>query len=285
MPTSLAGTTFRLIFTWQNDNSVGTTPPAAIDNISLVSNPPGNFTSVASGNWGAAATGDLNSVPTAIDNVTIAPGHLVALVASAAQIRAANINISGTLDFALSAIAPLVAATSLVGNNITINTGGSLNAFTVNTATPPVYTGRIVFVLGDFVNNGSADFSRGTTNNAMLVFAGSSTGGSATQTLSGSGTFVNGAIRQMQLSSATSLTLARQVSVSSYVLHVEGEVINLNNLTLDNTLGAASGTAQNGVLYLKSLALAPYVTTNTFNTAIGASLFLNLGYFGGHTHF
>ena len=37
LPSSLAGTTFRLIFTWQNDGSGGTIPPAAVDNISLTS--------------------------------------------------------------------------------------------------------------------------------------------------------------------------------------------------------------------------------------------------------
>lgn len=37
---ALAGTTVRLIFTWQNDNSIGTNPPASIDNISLFSQVP-----------------------------------------------------------------------------------------------------------------------------------------------------------------------------------------------------------------------------------------------------
>ncbi len=36
LPNSLAGTTVRLIFTWQNDGSLGTSPGAALDNISLV---------------------------------------------------------------------------------------------------------------------------------------------------------------------------------------------------------------------------------------------------------
>ncbi|MFA5328922.1 MAG: PA14 domain-containing protein [Prolixibacteraceae bacterium] len=39
LPSSLGGTTFRLIFTWQNDNNTGTDPPAAIDNIRLTSQP------------------------------------------------------------------------------------------------------------------------------------------------------------------------------------------------------------------------------------------------------
>jgi uncharacterized protein YjdB len=36
LPNSLAGTTVRLIFTWQNNASSGTTPPASIDEVSLV---------------------------------------------------------------------------------------------------------------------------------------------------------------------------------------------------------------------------------------------------------
>ncbi|MHB9140963.1 MAG: beta strand repeat-containing protein [Paludibacter sp.] len=44
LPGSLNGTTFRLIFTWQNDNNTGTNPPASVDNISLTSSVQTNFT-------------------------------------------------------------------------------------------------------------------------------------------------------------------------------------------------------------------------------------------------
>lgn len=37
IPTAYAGTTFRLVFEWRNDNSVLNNPPIAIDNVSLVS--------------------------------------------------------------------------------------------------------------------------------------------------------------------------------------------------------------------------------------------------------
>lgn len=40
LPAAYAGTTVRLIFEWTNDNSLGTQPPSAIDNISLTSSPP-----------------------------------------------------------------------------------------------------------------------------------------------------------------------------------------------------------------------------------------------------
>lgn len=38
LPCNVAGTTMRLIFSWRNDASIGSDPPACIDNISLVSN-------------------------------------------------------------------------------------------------------------------------------------------------------------------------------------------------------------------------------------------------------
>ena len=59
----VAGSTKRLIFTWKNDNSVGTNPPAAIDNITLVSSCAGPTVTAATGitqngatlNWNAVA--------------------------------------------------------------------------------------------------------------------------------------------------------------------------------------------------------------------------------------
>ncbi|MBS1741980.1 MAG: T9SS type A sorting domain-containing protein [Bacteroidetes bacterium] len=40
LPAALAGTTVRLVFTWKNDGSGGSNPPAAIDSISLISRVP-----------------------------------------------------------------------------------------------------------------------------------------------------------------------------------------------------------------------------------------------------
>lgn len=47
LPNAYAGQTFRLIFEWVNNNSNGTQPPAAIDNISLTSDPYNNECSSA----------------------------------------------------------------------------------------------------------------------------------------------------------------------------------------------------------------------------------------------
>lgn len=85
LPNSLAGTTVRLIFTWQNDNNTGSNPPAAIDNISLTympcTSPALTFSTTQScvgGSTGTiTATGSGGQAPYtySIDGVTYQPGN------------------------------------------------------------------------------------------------------------------------------------------------------------------------------------------------------------------
>jgi len=80
IPASFAGTTVRLIFMWTNSNGGGTNPPAAIDNISLVSRAGGNeIASVATGNFTNPATWDAGYVPSPADDVVINAGHTVTI--------------------------------------------------------------------------------------------------------------------------------------------------------------------------------------------------------------
>jgi uncharacterized protein YjdB len=68
LPNSLAGTTVRLIFTWQNNNATGTNSPAAIDDISLSYNLP-----VCSDSDEVNLLYNANT-PLTLNNVTICPG-------------------------------------------------------------------------------------------------------------------------------------------------------------------------------------------------------------------
>lgn len=80
IPPSFAGTTVRLIFMWSNGNGGNANPPAAIDNISLVSRVGGNeIASVTTGNFTDPATWDIGYVPSPADDVVINAGHTVTI--------------------------------------------------------------------------------------------------------------------------------------------------------------------------------------------------------------
>jgi hypothetical protein len=136
LPASLAGTTFRLIFTWQNDNSAGTNPPASIDNISLTSsvNHPDRY-AVANGNWSSTGTWSYTSggaagasVPGVNDNVYIEGGHSVTLDRNTPVLTLLDITSGSTL---ITTGAYTVSATTLTVDGTYNN--GSTGAITATT--------------------------------------------------------------------------------------------------------------------------------------------------------
>lgn len=78
IPKNFAGTTFRLIFVWTNNTSAMTLPTASFDNISLVSRPATDITSVATGLWSNPAIWDI-AVPTPADTVVISANNVVSI--------------------------------------------------------------------------------------------------------------------------------------------------------------------------------------------------------------
>ncbi|RDI05510.1 beta strand repeat-containing protein, partial [Flavobacterium sp. AG291] len=229
LPTSLAGTTFRLIFSWRNDDSFGSSPAAAIDNISLTSAVPGNFISIASGNWSSPSTWNLNSVPTFQDiSVTIAAGHTVT-VDNTGQ-TSPNTTVNGTLAYGTT------PSSFSVNGNLTVNSGGAVNVYNAT-------TGKTLTVSGNLVNNGSMDFSIGATSAGNLTL-----NGSAVQTVSGTGSFVNNMIRNLVFSN-TNTTIPNinwqfnNISVD-YNLNITNAKINLgtNKLTFGTSATSAGNT-------------------------------------------
>jgi|GEM_PF-1867322 len=112
IPASAAGTTQRLVFSWRNDNSLGTNPPIAIDNISLISQVPYNL----SGTY----TID-NSLPTGGLNFN---GFVDAIL----TLNSATI--TGPVDFIVTSgqqfteILPVITATGTAANTITFAKSG-----------------------------------------------------------------------------------------------------------------------------------------------------------------
>jgi hypothetical protein len=228
LPSSLAGTTFRLIFSWKSDTSTGAQPPAAIDNISLTSQLFGNFVSVASGNYGAASTWNLNAVPTSSDQITVSTGHTVTINATGQA--AYNAIVNGTLDYGST------PASFAIANNLTVNSGGLVNVFNGT-------TGKTLNVGGNIVNDGSMNVSVGTTGAGNLNFT-----GAGVQTLSGTGSFVNNMIRNVAFTNTSTAIpninwLMNNISVD-YNLNISNAKINLgtNKLTYGTSLTSSGNT-------------------------------------------
>lgn len=177
IPSSFAGTTVRLIFMWTNSNGGGTNPPAAIDNISLVSRVGGNeIASVASGNFTDPATWDAGYVPSPADDVVINGGHTVTI--DNKNLGAGNLYIAGAnavLDFGV------LADEFTVTNDLLI--AGSGARFNVYQGT----TGKSLKVGHDItvVSGGRLDISVGTTGTNAGVLT---LNGSELQTISSDGT-------------------------------------------------------------------------------------------------
>ena len=183
--------------------------------------PPGNITSAASGNWDAPATWG-GSVPTAIDNVTIANGHTVTINSS----NALNLTVQsgGILQFEAT-----TARTLNVGQAVTIDAGGTFQSNSTGTQ-----TGHVLSVGTNLTNNGTLDFS----TNANTAGAGITFIGGANNTFSGTGATTD--IRGITLNKGTSNANILEITTSN--LTVRGV----------NTDAAGFLTLTNGTLKISS---------------------------------
>jgi hypothetical protein len=235
LPASLAGTTFRLIFAWQNDG--GTTGTgAAIDNISLTSALPTLYTASSKGGfWSQTATWVGGVVPAPGNDILIPDGASVVIdqvvsvrdltIGSAVPTSAAVLH-SGAAVFALTA-----------ARNVLINGGGQLYAH--NTT---ANTGYAITVGGNFTNNGFVNLAAPTSS---LTF-----NGATGSTLSGTGTFMgngtNGIIRSLNFTSngASIISTSQNLTVTAGIAHTAGSLNTNGKLTIDNT-AAVFGQAVN----------------------------------------
>lgn len=256
LPTTLAGTTFRLIFHWKNDGGGGIQPPAQIDNISLVSSMPGNFVSIATGNWNSATTWDANAVPTFLDNIVISTGDVVTINATNQANK--NVTVNGTLTYGTT------PTTFAIGGDLTVNNGGVLNVFSGT-------TGKTVTVAGNIINNGTIDLSVGNTSSGNLTL-----NGTTVQTVSGTGTFNTGVIRNLICNNTSTAIpninwLVNDVKIV-YNLNLTGAKINLgsNKLTFGNNAVGNTLTAPVGTGFLPGGKFSRWWTATSTGSAINA---------------
>lgn len=255
LPASLAGTTFRLIFSWKNETG-GVQPPAAIDNISLVSDVPGDFISAMTGDWNVGATWMGGVTPSSLDNATITAGHVVTINASSLAIT--NLTIDGTLAYGAT------PAFFAVNGNLTVNSGGVFNVFQST-------TGKTLSVAGNITNNGTIDISVGATIAGNLTL-----NGSAVQTISGAGSFNTNVIRNLTCSNTNTSTpniiwnvnnikIAYNLNLTGARIETNGNKITFGNNAAGNTLTAPIGTG-----FLPGAKFSRWWTTTVTGTAITA---------------
>ncbi len=255
LPAALAGTTFRLIFSWKNETG-GTQPPAAIDNISLISDVPGNFISATSGDWNVGSTWIGGIAPTSLDNATISTGHTVTINASSLAIG--NLVVNGILQYGAT------PSSFNVNGNLTINAGGSFNVFQGS-------TGKTLSVAGNITNDGTIDISVGTTTAGNLTLNGTNV-----QTIGGVGSFNTSVIRNLTCSNTNTsipniIWNFNNIKVA-YNLNLTGARINLNSnkITFGNSAAGNTLTAPVGSGFLSGGKFSRWWTTAATGTAITA---------------
>lgn len=253
---SLAGTTFRLIFAWKNDGSLGTQPPASLDNISLTSQVPGTFISITTGNWSSASTWDANAVPSPADNVTISTPDVVTI--DLAGFGADNLIVNGTLVYGAT------PTTFNVNGNLTVNAGGTFNVFNGT-------TGKTLTVFKNIVNNGTIDISVGTTTAGNLTL-----NGNTPQSITGSGVFNNSVIRNITCSNTSTnypnITWGFNNIKIANNLNLTGARVDLgtNKMTFGNNAAPGTLTAPNGFGFLPGAKFSRWWTATATGTTITA---------------
>lgn len=251
---SAAPGTYRLIFQWKSDGSTIANPPAALDEISLTSQAPGNFISVANGNWTNPATWDANAVPTGADNAIVA-AHTVTIDAASLSIN--NLTVQGSLEFGAT------PTTFNVNGNLTVEAGGEFLVFNGT-------TGKAIVVSGNILNDGNIDLSIGATTEGSLTL-----NGSAVQSITGAGAFANDVIRNLIFSNTATATPNiiwgfNNIKIANN-LNITGARINLNanKIYFGNNAAGGTFTAPVGTGFING-SFSRWWTTAATGTAITA---------------
>jgi Ig-like domain CHU_C associated/PKD domain/Secretion system C-terminal sorting domain len=220
-----AAGTYRLIFSWKSDATAPIAahqPPAAIDDVSLISATPSTMTSTALGGlWSSPQTWVGGVIPGGGDNVVIAAG---ANVVVDSRLTLGDLTIAGMLHWNATNNPMTIIRDVLIQNT------GVFNPFTNTPA------GLALYIGGHFTNNG-------TTNLALssIYLNGSAQNSRLTQNFSGTGTFIgtgtSGIIRSFlpQTTGDVVVNTTQNLIVTGAFLPTGGTLNTNGKITLDNT--------------------------------------------------
>jgi hypothetical protein len=261
IPASYAGTTTRLIFMWSSASG-GNNPPAAIDNISVISRVGGNeIASIASGNFTDPTIWDAGYVPSMADDVVITDNNTVSI--NAKGIGANNLYVAGT-----NAVLQFAAAGDefTVTNDLQISGSGAQFKVFEATNGKSLRVGHDINVLSGGRLDASIG-SSGVNSGALTLF------GSAPQTITiDSSSFMGGAVA----TTATTNTagVLNQLVVTNTSTATPNIVWNADNVRIKNALRLTSGRIALGS---KKIILGNYdpIFSNNFSCNAGS------GFIGG----
>jgi GEVED domain/Secretion system C-terminal sorting domain len=235
VPSSFAGTTFRLMFLWSSDTSAGTSPGGAVDNISLTSAVPALYTTTTYGGlWSSTATWVGGVVPANGNDILVPVGSTLTMDATR-NVR--DITIDGDLNW--NATVPSTTVNFLtVTRDITISATGRM--FAHNAAAAPA--GAAVFLARNFTNNGWANFAY---SNASVL----SSDFNVNPTITGTGTFAGGILHQLffQTTGTSTISTTNPITIRSFA--TAAGTLNTNGLLSINNTAQYYGTAENQSVY------------------------------------
>jgi len=218
IPSIFVGTTFRIYFVFQADGSFGTSPGAAIDEISLIASAPATYTSTSTGGlWSSAATWVGNAVPPAGNDFVIAAGSIVTIDGVYSP---RNLTVDGQLQWNATANA------LNVNGNMLINPGGKFLGYT----TVPAVV--VCNLFGNFTNNGYAN----------LVYSAMYFNSTTGSTFDGSGVFQSsadgrGLVRAMGVYNGGNNTIntSQNLTLTSGYNALNGNLNTNGKIKFDNT--------------------------------------------------
>lgn len=166
LPATLSGTTKRLVFSWVNDGSAGTTPPAAIDNVSIVETtlaPCETPTALVTTNV-AQTTADLGWTSTAANfNVryrTVGATTWTSTTASTTTLALTSLTASTQYEFQVQAVCSATAGDTSYWAN-------AVNFTTLATPTCPDPTALVVSAIN--ASGASLSWTNGGTETAWNI--------------------------------------------------------------------------------------------------------------------
>jgi hypothetical protein len=246
---------------------------------SQMTSPPGNVTSVATGNWNTGATWSSGLVPTASDNVTISDGHTVTIDTNAV---AFNLTI-GSTPFASPEGGGAVlqydgtARTVTIGGDVNVTSGASFTAGASAILTHVLNIGGNTAgstAAGNLLVNGVFDMN--TTAGVTTNFFGSTNG-----TISGAGATCDffdidtnkGSSQTPILDVTRTITIGAPAASANRLSATNGTFRLSSASVLTPWFGSQTITAANGRLWLNDAGASTTVVGVGTGTGAGAPTF------------